>query len=418
VNWRACRHTLGSSDYKLFAKPVAWTSMLRDPANPLKILLIGNYPPPLCGWSMQTCLVVDELRRRGHVCHILNINENRKLKSPHYVDVQSGPDYLLKLARGSIRGFRLNPHMNGKSKKGYLLALTAALIGRLTFRPAILTFHGGLGQEYFPRHDSPRLHLAFRLLFQICGSIACDSSQVKNAIQGYGISARKITPVPTFSLQYVQFAAGPLSRPIEEFLASHDPVFLAYLCFRPEYRVELLRAAMDRFRSVSPRAGFIWLGFPDRELPQAQAFVRTWPAAEQDSLLLLGNLPHVEYLTLLSRCTAYLRTPETDGIAASVLEAQALGLPVVASENGSRPHGVLTYRGADPADLCIKMQTAVSTARSSCKEIKAEDFPDNIALMADWLTQDMISDNRETASSLRWPLLSRRPRWLSRAPRH
>lgn len=256
------------------------------------------------------------------------------------------------------------------------------------------------------------------MLFQICGWIACDSPQVKNAIEGYGIDARKITPVATFSLQYVQFAAKPLSRSIEEFLDSHDPVFLSYLCFRPEFRVELLRAAMNRFRSVNPRAGFIWLGFPDRELPQAQAFVRAWPADEQDSLLLLGNLPHDEYLTLLSHCTAYIRTPETDGVAASVLEAQALGLPVVASENGSRPRGVLTYRGADPDGLCVKMQMAVSTARSSCKEIKAEDFPDNIALMADWLTRDMIPDNRAAASSLRWPRLSRRPRWLSRAPRH
>lgn len=37
-----------------------------------KILVIGNYPPPMCGWAMQTKLVVDELRRRAHVCEVLN----------------------------------------------------------------------------------------------------------------------------------------------------------------------------------------------------------------------------------------------------------------------------------------------------------------------------------------------------------
>jgi glycosyltransferase involved in cell wall biosynthesis len=368
---------------------------------------------------MQTCLVVDELRRRGHPCHVLNINENRQRKSPHYIDVQNGLDYLLKLVRYSVRGFRLNPHLNGKSKKGYLLALTAALIGRLNFRPAILTFHGGLGQEYFPRYDATKPFHAFRLLFHLCGSIACDSPQVMQAIEGYGIHARKITPVPTFSLQYVQFRPQPLPRPTEEFLSKHHPVFLAYLCFRPEYRVELLRAAMNRFRSTSPNAGFVWVGFPDSELPQVHAWVGTWPASERAALLLLGNLPHDAYLTLLKRCTAYLRTPETDGVAASVLEAQALGLPVIASENGSRPLGVLNYHGADPKDMCVKMQAAaVSAARSSSNEAYPQDFPDNIALMADWLAQSMAHPNREPASSLRWPLLPRRPRWLSRAPRH
>jgi len=113
----ACQRTLSSSGDELFAKLVAWASMLRDSAKPVKILLIGNYPPPLCGWAMQTCLVIDELRHRGHVCQILKINENRQLKSPQYVDVQNGLDYLLKLVRYAARGFRLNPHMNGKSKK-------------------------------------------------------------------------------------------------------------------------------------------------------------------------------------------------------------------------------------------------------------------------------------------------------------
>ena len=60
---------------------------------------------------------------------------------------------------------------------------------------------------------------------------------------------------------------------------------------------------------------------------------------ECPSLLLLGNLPHDEFLTLLTRCSAYLRSPACDGVAASVLEAVALGVPVVASENGRRPAG-------------------------------------------------------------------------------
>src|SRR5215470_5730883 len=60
----------------------------------LKILQIGNYPPPVCGWAIQTQLLVEEIRRRGHICEVLNINENRRNKSSEYVDVQNAFDYL------------------------------------------------------------------------------------------------------------------------------------------------------------------------------------------------------------------------------------------------------------------------------------------------------------------------------------
>src|SRR5438874_10601355 len=93
--------------------------------NQAKILQIGNYPPPMCGWAIQTKLVTDELRRRGHVCDVLKINEGRQVKDPSYVDVQNGRDYLFKVLRFAFRGYRLNVHVNGMSKKGYILALIA-----------------------------------------------------------------------------------------------------------------------------------------------------------------------------------------------------------------------------------------------------------------------------------------------------
>src|SRR5437870_8653832 len=95
-----------------------------------KILQIGNYPPPMCGWAIQTKLVTDELRRRGHICDVLKINEGRQVKDSSYVDVQGGWDYLVKVLRFAFRGYRLNVHVNGMSKKGYVLALIAALAGR------------------------------------------------------------------------------------------------------------------------------------------------------------------------------------------------------------------------------------------------------------------------------------------------
>jgi glycosyltransferase involved in cell wall biosynthesis len=353
-----------------------------------KILQIGNYPPPMCGWAIQTKLVTEELRRRGHTCEVLKINEDRQVKDSAYVDVQNGPDYLRKVVRYGVAGYRLNVHVNAMSPKGYLLAMVAVSVGRILGRPALVTFHGGLSQDYFPRRDSWKLYHAFRLLFRLAGAVACDSEEIKCAIEGYGIPSSKVMAIATFSSQYLRFEPAAMPTGAEEFLSRHQPVFFSYVSFRPEYRLETLREGMSLFREKHPQAGFIWLGFPGKELQSARKFVDAWPEKERDSLLLLGNLTHDQFLTLMTRCSAVLRTPACDGVAASVLEALALGVPVVASENGRRPAGVVSYRDTSAEDMCDRLNYLMENYET-VKAGLVEAVPDdNVGEMADWLSGD------------------------------
>jgi glycosyltransferase involved in cell wall biosynthesis/LPS sulfotransferase NodH len=368
---------------------------------PARILQIGNYPPPMCGWAIQLKLVTEELRRRGHICEVLKINEGRQVKSSEYVDVQSGPDYLKKIWQYSLRGYRLNVHVNGMSKKGYGLALAAALTGRLVNRPALLTFHGGLSQDYFPRPDRSLPHRAFYALFRLAGDIACDSEPIRDAIVKYRIGPEKVQSIATFSPQYLQFTPVTLPEQVEHFLASHDRVFLSYVSFRSEYRLDVLREAMREYRELDPSAGFIWLGFPGKEMPGAEEFVSTWPTEERASLLLLGNLNHDQFLTLLSRCFVYLRTPACDGVAASVLESLALRVPVVASENGRRPAGVVTYSDASAVDMVEKLRFVSEHYNEVKASLRLDIGDDNVGRMADWLAGDPIEERREGAVALR-----------------
>jgi glycosyltransferase involved in cell wall biosynthesis len=350
-----------------------------------RILQIGNYPPPVCGWAMQTKLLVEEIRRRGNVCQVLNLNESRKRRSREYIDVQNVFDYLRKLIQFALRGYRFQVHVNGQSTPGYILAFIAAVVGRLAGHPVALSWRGGLQQRYFPRPEGLSVRWAFRLLFRLAGQISCNNMAVKHAIEQYGIEAARIAVIPGFSKQNVEFQRVPLAEEIETFLASHHPVFFCYVSFRPEYRLPVLREAMLQFRQQHPEAGFIWLGFPSKELPAVNEFVADWPERERQSLLLLGNLAHNEFLTLLTRCFAYIRTPACDGVAASVLESLALGIPVVASENGHRPANVTTYREGDASDLCTKLIRATEGYDEVKKQTHLEVSEDNISRTVDWL---------------------------------
>ena len=355
-------------------------------SQPARILQIGNYPPPMCGWAIQLKLVTDELRRRGHICEVLKINEGRQVKSTDYVDVQGGLDYLRKVSRYAWRGYQLNVHVNGMSRKGYCLALVATLVGRIANRPALVTFHGGLSQKYFPIHDQFLVHWAFYILFRLAGGVACDSEVIQKEIEKYGIRPDKIQSIATFSSQYVEFTPTALPSAAENFLNSRSPVIFSYVSFRPEYRLEVMREAMREYRRTHSQAGFIWLGFPGKELPAAENSVHDWPEEERRSLLLLGNLTHDQFLTLLSRSVINLRTPACDGVAASVLESLALGIPVVASENDRRPVGVVTYRDTDAADMCAKLLYVTEHYDQVKKGLQSEAGEDNVGRMADWLS--------------------------------
>ena len=71
-----------------------------------------------------------------------------------------------------------------------------------------------------------------------------------------------------------------------------------------------------------------------------------------------------------------------------MLESLALGVPVVASENGSRPAGVISYQETDPADMCSKL-VYVSEHRAELEaSLSPPSSQDNVALMADWLAAD------------------------------
>jgi glycosyltransferase involved in cell wall biosynthesis len=84
-----------------------------------------------------------------------------------------------------------------------------------------------------------------------------------------------------------------------------------------------------------------------------------WPAVQEriarhgisERVLVVEDLSHDAFLEALSRSSVYLRTPVTDGVCSSVLEALALGVPVVAAENHNRPAGVITYPAVDVAAM-------------------------------------------------------------------
>jgi len=352
-----------------------------DKTSTKRILQIGNWPPPVCGWSMSLVGLRKELVSRGWDCQVMNLNENRRAKSSEYIDVQSGWDYFRKVLRCVRRGYIIHVRVNGETKKGYVLALSAILLARILRLPALLTYCGGHQQSFFPAPKGSFRQLAFSLLFRVSSRIYCNSEAVKAAILTSGIKPEKVIPLPHFSTQYIQFAPVPLPGTAQEFFQNHDTVFFIYLCFRKEYMLEFLADAMRKFLISFPRVGFLLVGTSEREVPLLRDFFDREQLTR--AVLITGSVPHDLFLTMMMKSQAYIRMPLTDGVCSSVLEGLTMKVPVLASDNGTRPVGAELWKPGDSERLLSLLTEATLQRDRMVARIPDVAVDDNASKLAD-----------------------------------
>ena len=348
---------------------------------PARILEVTSYPPPRAGWGIRVEFLKKRLEREGHHCVVLNIGTSRRIPSPEYETVMSSLDFVRKVWRFSRQGYVVHAHANGDSPTGLMLALVAQTIGLATGRRPFLTFHAGVIQRHFPREKSGRLTPLFRLLFKMPRRIICNSDPVKACIAAYGVDPGRILAIPAFSRQYLEFTPTPLPSHVDEFFARYRHVVFAYVRMRPLFFPVTMIDGMAEVMRRRDDVGLVVCG------GTGHADEGVWPAVQEaisrhgisDRVCFVDDLDHDAFLTALQRSSLYLRTPITDGVASSVLESLALGIPVVACENGTRPAGVVTYPAEDAEQLAEAVERVIVNRAEIVASLTRVEVKDTVA---------------------------------------
>lgn len=339
-----------------------------------KVLQVGNFPPPFCGWSMHTEVLHRELLHRGVSSRVLDIGPGRAVGGRECI-AGTGPFRVVSTVLShALRGYRMHTHVNGDSWKGYLLALFPTLVGRAVGNPSVLTFHAGPVQMRFPRTSGFWYH-AFRLLFTQSGDIICNHEPVKELIARYGVPKDRIHAIPAFTSQYAEELPAPLPAEVDRFFERHDPVVFTYTLLREEFTVDALLDAFKTVTEAHPRVGLLFVG--PKEVPES---FRQALAARglTDRVLVPGNLPHAQFLTAMQRSVLYLRTHLRDGVCSSVLEGLSLGIPVVASADGLRPPSVITYEPTQDAAMTQAITQALLDVLADPAAARARVIPPQV----------------------------------------
>lgn len=338
---------------------------------------ISGFPPPMGSWSLRIEFVAERWRKLGLPCVLMNIGASRTLKNPKYLNVGGPLNYCWRVLRAAAAGSVLHTHTNAKGVKGNLLALAAQLLSWPFGRRCVLTFHAGARQEYFPKSGRRWPDALLWWVFHTPRAIICNSQPVKDLIvRDYGVPAERIHPIPAFCREYMLTEVGALPAAVQQFADSHQPLLVSYVYFfHEEFTPDLLFQATARLRQEYPNLGLVLMG-SQQYLENYQRALEQSGAAEH--ILLTGNLPRGEFLSVLKHGALYLRTPMGDGVCSSVLESLALGTPVVASDNGTRPPSCVLYRGGDLDEMLTQVRSVLGDRPAAVDAIVKPDENDTL----------------------------------------
>lgn len=285
-------------------------------------------------------------QRAGQQSSVLNIDP-RAPESDAYIRISGGVDLAWQLVRHVWNDWTLNVHTNGHNPKSWAIALACAVTGQFG-DGGTLTLHSGMTPAYL-RNAQPWMRRGIRLACLMYGRVICVNEAIATALGELGIPSDHIEVSPAF----VPISPARTEAPpqIEAFLEERFPVLSAAMFLRPEYGFELLLEAVERLKNRYPRLGCLVMGACEAETPAFRA---------GGAALLTGDLDHELCLSLIGRSNVFVRPTFEDGDSISVREAVALGVPVVASNVGFRPPGVLLFEAGDAAGLTASLERAIS----------------------------------------------------------
>jgi glycosyltransferase involved in cell wall biosynthesis len=316
----------------------------------LRVALVGPFPPPYGGMAAYFSALEAGLAAEGVDCERIEVEHG------------SLPARLASFARAAVR-IRRSPscvfHCITGSQANLLAngVLLLASGGRSVLSIVGGDFHGAAAAGTGLRR---RL---MRAVVSRAGRIVACNAEIEEALRLLGLPAESVIVLSNaLPLRLVDPYEHPDGR-FERFASHRRPLLVSVSGWYEHYgSMDLLRAVAD-LRDRHPSLGLALVVKEGGDAAFMSA-VHAWIDEQGlgDHVVVLTNVPSVP--ALMSRSDVFVRTPHVEGDSISVREALAAGVPVVASDAGFRPDGVILYRPADPADLAAKLDGVLSSPSS------------------------------------------------------
>ena len=339
----------------------------------MRVVQLGPYPPPHGGVQTNLVAIRDYLRFAGQECDAINLTRFRRENADGVYYPRSARELaglLWRLPADILHlhfGGDLTPRLLG------LLFLCTLLPGRKT----VLSFHSG-GYPGSPAGRTAAPGTLRGYVFRRLDGVIAVNPEIAAMFRKFGVPQERIRTILPFVVRTPDPALR-MPQALEDFFASHRPVLLTVGLLEPEYDLPMQIDVMGEILARFPRAGLVIAGAGSLEESLRR---QIGGKAYAGHILLYGDMPHPVTMRATLDCDALLRTTLYDGDSVSVREALYLGTPVIATDNGLRPAGVVLIPPADPGRL--RDAVCELLARGAARQAPAGDGQENVRLVVDF----------------------------------
>ena len=312
-----------------------------------RILLVGDYPPPYGGLSVQIASLRQHLAAGGDTeVNVLDIGARRRERRSGCLPTRGPVSLVATVLAHARRGFLPHLHTNGHNPRSWIVAAACVSAGAAGGRRAIVSLGSGR-MPAFLDGGSPAVRALARASLTAARTVIVRNERAHAALIALGVPPAKLVILPGF-YGVAQDEIGAVPPDVSRFRQLHDPVIGAVSTRGPEYGIPLLIDAAARLRPRHPRLGVVLVGH-DRFEEGCPPWVLA--TGEQDRPLLLAVMQALD---------VFVRPTYIDGDASSVREALALGVRVVASATDFRPDGVWRFPRGDADALASAVEAALA----------------------------------------------------------
>jgi glycogen(starch) synthase len=331
----------------------------------MRVLQLGPYPPPHGGVQTNLVAIRLYLLRRQIPCPVICIVRAIPVAEQDVYYPRTALQLLRLLFR--LKYDLVHFHFGGNlSPRIVGLAAVCCLLPGVK---AIMTFHSGGYPSSKPGRSARRWSLRAIALRRFDRIIAVNQ-EIVDFLLRLGVKAERVRLIPPHSFAGGALQDEPLPPSLASFFMSHQPVIISVGLLEPEYDLEQQIETIGAIHTRFPQAGLIIVGSGTLETEMRARIASKDYASD---ILLCGDVTHRVTLEAIRRSNVMIRTTLYDGDALSVREALHLGTPVIATDNGMRPKGVLLVPPSSPHALGRALEQTLGESRASKAEPRKPD---------------------------------------------
>jgi glycosyltransferase involved in cell wall biosynthesis len=320
-----------------------------------KIGVVGPYPPNIGGTASFLSRLVPKLEEQGFYCIVFNTQKGNP-----------GTGIAERISRFFFFSqLSLKVLFSGCEIIHCHAVNWANLIGNMLvigmnrpFRKTILTLHAG---DLLSKMAHKRTQGIASFLMKIPDVITTVTPELCD--EALRLGAKKVIFIPN-ELSYANDLHEPIPEYLRQFTVEHRPLIVAVGAMERVHGMDLLIRAASILRKSFPSLGVIIVAYKSVNAAYKLEIDRIMSDLDLiDSIIFPSVLPDVQAVMKLAGVV--VRPTLSDGDSIAIREALSLGVPVVASDVGHRPEGVVQFRSGDYMQLAARINEVLSASNQS-----------------------------------------------------